>query len=332
MREPPWYKANAVYQSELSEPKPIGEEFATKLSGFITDYVAHVEGAQIGFACPVCLKIFPFESASWRHLTKAHIWPDAIGGIEWTILCKRCNNALGSELDNLLVDLRRENIEFTSSDSPGPLKKVTAVSARESITVAANVKGTQETGLLLTIPKKGNYEPNVRKFFEIVSLPPSRRRIDLDFLNDERLGLAFLNCAFLLMFNRLGYEFAFSPLAEAIRISIWNYDNPVQVPDYSVPRLGELSEMELYRWESSRESGFLITIPELVPGQSDQRCIFLPEIWSRNFEFIEKPDGISLSKVNPDLQDLANPAFHNIIWRKLYGVDYCLRTQETNHG
>lgn len=85
----------------ISQEKILFKLYAQQLTKLMPEFVDT-------FLCPYCFKKLYIEDLSpdkegIKRLTKAHIVPNAVGGKQFVLACKDCNNNLGEILDSTLA-------------------------------------------------------------------------------------------------------------------------------------------------------------------------------------------------------------------------------------
>lgn len=186
-----------------------------------------------GLICPLCWKEVPYA-----RLTEEHIVPENVGGHEWTLTCKGCNNTTGSTLDSHLKHFQdaidgargRSPLDITLDIEGHKLRAelILGSDCREFRVIdrASNpiaIEGSKkawESGLVKSI----NFEINLK-------------------YRKNNFRTATVRAAYLAMFHRFGYEYAIDPDVRIMRerIANWRIDDPklstltFEIREFSAP-------------------------------------------------------------------------------------------------
>jgi len=321
-QKPPWLEGKSDFESQLQEAKALPDAVQKHLDCLIQNSSQYVPVNSELFHCPICGRGFPREASEWRHISKAHIWPEALGGKDWTVLCTLCNNEMGARIDSDFIYIVRNNYDFLSPDGVGAKQRFKLVN--DDYSVLARIWKTDEVKGFRFEVIPGKQHPKIES--AIMNLPsggslsitpePSRiHRTSVD------VGLA--SVAFLTLYKHFGYQFTFTPLGEALRMSIWYYDFPIALPTYFLDFSDLICPLVPFLWRSkSGEIGFGINIPDIRPDDSGRRTLLLPPLYSRDIESRIEPSHISVIPINSEAFELDNVGNFNALWRQLYGLEY----------
>lgn len=164
------------------------------------------------FLCPICRELYGPETLATPdpQVTVAHIVPEAVGGREWTLTCKRCNSDIGSRYDSHLVKEHR----FAQWERGGRPLPARLRSSGAEIGVEIERSGGGWTFRLIS----NQTDPaESQAFFEgAQKWHGFRFTATLPQFNTKARQIALVHSAFLMMFRMFGYEYVLSPEAESI--------------------------------------------------------------------------------------------------------------------
>ncbi len=239
------------------------------------------------FMCPLCHSTFSRDQAR-SSLSKAHIIPKFLGGRDWTLACKSCNNRIGTEIE--CFEKERASFHRAMSGDGNEMTRAQIVVSDEHGDVVGPVqadmravKAGEDRRLQLHLKAKGSHPAalqglNDQLTGKIPSGPSSplvRYRVTR---NSKRANLTYVHAAYLHMFHQFGYEWALNPSAEPIRKQIASPDEPIMVPLF--PRLSDHGipndKMEiLLVTEPADWRQFLVVMP-LFRGLEMRQAVWMP--------------------------------------------------------
>lgn len=239
------------------------------------------------FMCPLCLRVFSREQIR-SDLSKAHIIPQFLGGRDWTLTCRACNNKVGTEIEGCEAErancgwaLSGEGLETTRAEiwyrkkrgkAVGPVQtdmKKVRIGGEERLNLHARPQGSNPIAWKLhndihsgRVPA-GQWEGEVR--FRITRSP-------------KRANLTYVHAAYLLMFHQFGYEWVFTPGAEVIRRQIMSPDEPIILllaPALTNHQIRDDEIALLLVTEPADFRSFLVVLP-LVRGWPRRQAVWMP--------------------------------------------------------
>jgi hypothetical protein len=187
------------------------------------------------FMCPLCLRTFSRNQIS-SDLGKAHIIPQSLGGREWTLTCRVCNNRVGSEIESYEAERDRfrragsgscaETVDFRFSVCDKGGSAIGSVRAEGRV-----VEKNGQRRLQIQLSDRRSH-PGAKKALtdQISSGGYAIEASSLVTRNRERANLTYVHAAYLYMFHQFGYEWVFSPGAGTIRNQIDSPDEPIITP------------------------------------------------------------------------------------------------------
>jgi hypothetical protein len=235
------------------------------------------------FMCPLCLRVFRRDQVR-SDLSKAHIIPQFLGGREWTLTCRQCNNRVGSEIESYEKErasfhwaLLGDGDETTRVRSKVRKKRGPAIGP-----VQADMRSTgsgADRRLRLDLqPKVSN--PNAYQQLDD-DLAAGRGSWEFEFRvtrSPKRADLTYVHAAYLQMFHQFGYEWVFSPGAKTIREQITSPDEPIFRPMYPSLQGIHVADSELavlLVTEPADWCHFLVVLP-LIRGQAGRHAMWMP--------------------------------------------------------
>lgn len=235
------------------------------------------------YMCPMCYRIFARDSVTERDiLTLDHIPSEKLGGKDGqtVLLCKKCNNDLGSSLDKSLYQL------LMSSDFVAriPGSSIEGWYSANDIKMTATIGYADDGSLNIfghpkrTDPKKTN---EAKSYIE--NLP---RTCDLELKMGARMGkphladIACLRYAYLMLFRLFGYAAIFYPEMMKIRDQIVNPNDEI------IPRSWIISNSDLIIPDDALginliteplEAQSFLVVFDLVTRQRTRQAVILPK-------------------------------------------------------
>lgn len=179
-----------------------------------------LEGKSDKYICPICTEIFDLNKTE-NPLTLEDAPPKSLGGKANILTCKSCNNTCGTKIDSHLSERLREL--DTSKFLKGTSSKV-----------IVNINGEQFRSTL-NVDEKGvmTIEHNVKnnhpvKLKEHIPTLKGGQVIDMNFLKTkvipENLQIALLKTAYILAFEKFGYNLMLHDCYDIVREQILNPD------------------------------------------------------------------------------------------------------------
>ncbi len=235
------------------------------------------------FMCPLCLRTFSRDQIR-SDLHKAHIIPKFLGGRDWTLTCRRCNNKVGSEIES--CEKERANFNWALLGDGNETTRTRTVVRNERGDavgpVQADMRGVRsgaDRRLRMNLqPKASN--PEASKLLND-HLSAGRGPVRFEFRvtrSSKRANLTYVHAGYLFMFHQFGYEWVFSPGAETIRKQIMSPDDPIIVPMSPALRGLQIPDSAmgaLLVAEPADFCQFLIVLP-LVRGWAKRYAVWMP--------------------------------------------------------
>ena len=269
------------------------------------------------FVCPVCVVAYQLEQANLV-LSKAHIWPKALGGQLSTILCRSCNSQIGTKYESNLV----QNERARHRNQLGRHKEEIVVHGE---TLTARVKATITSNFSNSSPAL-NFEFNeeqcdpreVEKLDLLIQNKDGKYRLKFSTITKIKgEQIAFLTVAYLAMFRHFGYEFVFTNLGLSMRNAIWNGDSTHSV----LRETQESNEFELcIPWiAKSVDKGIGFVIPyQKREGKTD--FFVLPGLGSQFHEVnYESNTNVEVFQIGRFFELIAETGKNQPIWSQFYG-------------
>jgi hypothetical protein len=230
------------------------------------------------FLCPICLTLFTRDALinNPPELSLAHIIPKSLKGRLYTLVCRRCDNWIGSEYDSQLAREKhfRDWVQGATSIS-GHLKY-----DNKEVPVECCLKGS--TIEFRDIPKKS--PPNSWEQFlktAVSDWSNFKLTFTVSTFNPSKVNISILYSAFLMMFYQLGYEYILSPNVRKVRQFIQGSGFPENMHKailllskgsqdlpHILPSVSILVEPHIIR-------SFIVTLPTPRKGEA-ARCVLLP--------------------------------------------------------
>jgi hypothetical protein len=259
------------------------------------------------FMCPLCLRLFSRDQIR-TDLSKAHIIPKFLGGRDWALACRTCNNKVGAEIESCEAERAKANWALSGDGNDTILARIIVRNERGDIVgpVQANMKGVRCGGdrrLQLRLQPKGSNPAALKLLNDQLSgiTPAGRSSPEVHFpvtRSTKRANLTYVHAAYLHMFHQFGYEWALNPSAEPVRKQIMSPDEPIILPlfpnlsDHQIPddKLALLLVTQPPDWRH-----FLVVIP-LFRGLTRRQAVWMP-LFGRPYEQPPQRKGIKLAVV-----------------------------------
>jgi hypothetical protein len=251
------------------------------------------------FMCPLCLGLFERPTPSTRHLlSRAHIWPESLGGRDFTLACKTCNNRIGTEIEVHLTTLSTHN-EAVNGD--GRIKRVRLQlqgddgSTLGTLTTEMHMKDERDAlNVILSLVPSASNPADIERIKSAIASSSTDGASPINFrisysakLHPNRIRLAYLHSAYLWMFHQFGYEWLSVPAAQQIREQLQQphhiFLNPkilglTNVLDIPARELG------LYIIREPKEfAGFAVLLPQ-SSNKNERPGVWLP-LFGREYSF-----------------------------------------------
>lgn len=294
-----------VSKALLQQSKP----YEDQLSGIFPDWK--------GFLCPICL-VHYCDSTKARMLSRAHIWPDDKSCLT-TILCKKCNNTIGSKYEAGFLD-----VEEASVNKRLGRRRERLIVKGDNIEANLECAYYDETdagrGKLKLAVNDRDCSENTRANFHEIMNGMDGGSVILHFSHTypsiRKHQIGHLAIAFLAMFRHYGYEFALTQLADSMRKVIWfdEIESPIHIVDIEMD-----TESELVPWIADDQSagvGFMIPLKTF---RETKQYFILPPL-DRDYSDIPISDFHGNARVIGDFEEnRAKTKFAMPMWRQFYG-------------
>jgi len=190
-------------------------------NGLITKQVLKYEKTYI---CPICLDQFSIDDLDIKkanYLTLEDVPPKSLGGKANLLTCKKCNNTAGHAIDNHLSARLKEmdNRKFL----PGTELKVRF--SQDNKVVQGEIKVEMDGTMKAFNSYKNNKRENLDNYIKGISPKTGNPILNMEVIGPKidfkRLQVGILKTAYLLAFEKFGYEvildLSFDPVREQIK-------------------------------------------------------------------------------------------------------------------
>lgn len=168
------------------------------------------------FLCPTCMTMLHADNDSDKY-TVGHIIPGSVGGKEWTVLCKACNNEFGKLQDKWFGEYLcvLNNPEGTFLHAKSKSKYITV----NGINVSGEMRVSEEDGAVeVFLPINRNPPGKVESIsygekIEVQFVPEIARHI-----NEIQVG--YITAAYLMWFKVIWYNWTMQSSLELVRKQI----------------------------------------------------------------------------------------------------------------
>ena len=278
-------------------PKKAEEHLFDFFTRAATKYFADCKDV---FVCPLCLRTFN----SLSHLSKAHLWPKALGGRVFTLACRKCNSEMGTAIERHEAQRVKR---FSQKRIP----------FRQQV---AGIEGHIEG--LFSVEHTNNEPTVIIEISNKFSNPKALRKQNEAFETGEILkrqatwtfptgydpliaSLTYLHFAYMTLFHLTGYSWVVTALAKYIRQQL-KFPKEASFPihlisfaNYETEHLADLIEPILFEVTTPTQlRGYLVATPVLEHEGGQRKAIWLPRFFdyargvidlndfqSKNFEY-----------------------------------------------
>ena len=225
------------------------------------------------YLCPACLDVLlTVEEFGTEQLSVEHVPPEALGGKELVLTCKRCNHDAGRHFD---AEARKQQRlrQFLSGDSQQS-ETVTFTVGDIATRVEMDVVG--QTGMFLMEVPEINNPADLERMEEHRRMLSETRSTDFRFTVTPRLRyfadrarVSWIRTAYLAAFALLGWKYILQPVLQPVREQLMN-PSTITLPLLSMydPN-GDPGRHEIWVIKQPTEHRSLLVI-------CGQRGVFLP--------------------------------------------------------
>jgi HNH endonuclease len=224
------------------------------------------------YLCPVCLDGLTIEEFATEQLSVEHVPPEALGGNELVLTCKKCNNDAGRHFD-AEAHKQQRLWQFLSGQSQQP---ETARFTVGDITTRVEAHVTGQTGLFLMEVPKINNPADLERMEAHMRMLSETRSTDFRFTVTpqlryfpDRARVSWIRTAYLAAFALFGWKYILQPALQPIREQLMN-SSTITLPLLSMydPN-GDPGRHEIWAIKQPTEHRSLLVI-------SGQQGVFLP--------------------------------------------------------
>lgn len=259
------------------------------------------------FMCPLCLRTFSRDQVR-TDLSKAHIIPQFLGGRDWTLACRTCNNKVGTEIESCEAERVKFNRALSGDGNETTRVRVTARNEQGDVVgpVQADLRASRSAGgrrLQMYLKPKGSNPAALALLNSLLSGKSCAGSwtIEVAFRetkSSKRANLTYVHAAYLLMFHQFGYEWVLDPSAEQVRKQIMSPDEPIILPlfpalsDHQIPddELGIFLVTGPADWRH-----FLVVLP-LFRDSARRQSVWMP-LFGRPYNQPPQRKGVKLAVV-----------------------------------
>jgi hypothetical protein len=225
------------------------------------------------YLCPLCLDVLlTVEEFDTEQLSVEHVPPEALGGNELVLTCKRCNNDAGHRFD---AEARKQQRlrQFLSGHSQQP---ETARFTVGDVTTKVEMDVVGQTGMFLVGVPKINNPADLERMEEHMRMLSETQSTDFRFTVTpqlryfpDRARVSWIRTAYLAAFALFGWKYILQPALQPIREQLMN-PSTITLPLLSMydPN-GDPARHEIWAIKQPTEHRSLLVI-------SGQQGVFLP--------------------------------------------------------
>jgi hypothetical protein len=239
------------------------------------------------FVCPLCLRVFTRDQIR-SDLSKAHIIPQFLGGKDWTLTCRECNNRVGTEIES--QEKERANFNWALSGDGNEITRASVLVRDQHGNLIGAVQADMsavvsegERRLQLHLKPRASNPAALNVLADQLSngVPAGTSAPEVQFRitrDSRRANLTHVHAGYLQMFHQFGYEWALDPCAELIRKQIMSPDEPIisplfpVLPNHGIPadKMGILLVTQPVNWRH-----FVVVMP-LYRGKRERKGVWMP--------------------------------------------------------
>ena len=282
------------------------------------------------FLCPICRSLFARDAliAEPPAIALAHVVPKSLHGRLCTLVCRQCDNKIGSAFDSHIAR-EKELRDWRRGIAP--------ISGRlryKSGDLGVGIRRDRTTFVLWDVPRQSPLK-SWKQFLKAAVSDWSNFTfsIKVQTYSPVKRDVSLLYSAFLMMFYSFGYEYVLSPNADRVRQVILGNDTSLDwrkgifsIPRSSSDTMPSLPSVNILTEPEDLRS-FLVALPS--PKESEAaRCVLLPGFDDDGKEAYDRILGLTqpfgnfkatLIPSNPSRQ-LESPeykGFGNFLWRNV---------------
>jgi hypothetical protein len=225
------------------------------------------------YMCPLCIDTWlTVEEFETGELTVEHVPPEALGGDDLVLTCKKCNNDAGGRFDGPAREEQRIR-EFLSGQSGDPR---TAALTVDGLAARVRMHITGQTGMLFildpTINNPDDLPPLVEHMRELSETQNTGFRFDIApgaRYSPDRARTSWIRTAYLAAFALFGWKYILQTALDPIREQMMN-PSAITLPPLSMYAPdGDPSRREIWVIKEPSEYQSLLVV-------AGQHSVFLP--------------------------------------------------------
>ena len=230
------------------------------------------------FLCPVCLTLFSRDAliCDPPELSLAHIIPKSVKGRLYTLVCRYCDNWIGSAYDRQLAREKHFH-DWVKGD-----QDISAHVKYDDKVVPVKCSLKESTIDFRNIPKQFPSE-SWKQFLSSAVSDWSNFKFSftVSTFNPSKLSISILYSAFLMMFYQFGYEYVLSPNVNKVRQFIQGNGFPENMYKTIFPLSKGSSDIPSIfpsisiLTEPPTIRSFIVALPSPRKGEVT-RCVLLP--------------------------------------------------------
>lgn len=184
------------------------------------------------YICPICFAEFTeadLDITKKQHLTLEDAPPKSLGGKANVLTCKKCNNTCGAEIDLHLANRIKELDQtkfFRNSEARTKAEK-------DELVVNGTIKVDADGTMTMSHSTENNNPAVLEEYMKrikagtIITIYFMPLKVD-----DNRLKIALLKTAYLLMFEKYGYALLFDKEYDRLRAQLLNPAQTIYAMDF----------------------------------------------------------------------------------------------------
>lgn len=250
---------------------------------FEADVVKHFPEQAGGFVCPICLQLF-LDTAM---LSKAHLWPEALGGRVYTLACRKCNADIGTRIEKHEV----ERIKYLNLEKLPVREKIEGVEGHISSFYSVKDIDGQPTLIMENTEATARHSnPHTfaikEQMFSTGEILTKEVTVSYEGKFDSRIApLTYLHFAYISLFHLVGYQWVKTVQAAKIRSQlskpketffpvIWN-----KIEREVVTKSAESDQPILFEVQGETAlQGYFVGTPELPYNNGDRLIVWVPKL------------------------------------------------------
>lgn len=233
-----------------------------------------------GFVCPLCVQVFD----SSDRLSRAHLWPEALGGRIFTLACRKCNSEVGSAIEKH----EKARVDYMGSDKLPLTEKIEGVEGHISGFYSVRDIDGQPTLIMEISDDHSNPRTLAenQRLFETGEI--LQRKVTLSYkgkFNRRNATLTYLHFAYMSLFHLAGYQWVETVQGAKIHDQLSKPKEAIfpvlftELEGKPASEVAEPSQPILFEVQGETAlQGYFVATPELPHNNGDRLGVWIPKL------------------------------------------------------